>query len=255
MSHTVGQVSRFAGVTVRTLHHYDEIGLLCPSGRSPAGYRRYGQEDLDRLQRILFYRELGFPLDEISTLLDDPDVDPREHLRRQHALLSERIDRLQQMVKAVEATMEAQAMGTSLTPEEQFEVFGTWRPEPGYAERAQAKWGHTEHWRQGTEVTAGMTKDDWVEDQRRVQEWVTRLEALLDRGATPSDPAAAELAEEHLGMLRRFFPATYAIQAGIADSYVSDPEQFAFLVRPERQRPGMAEFIRDMVHANAAGRE
>lgn len=81
MGYSVGQVAGFAGVAVRTLHHYDEIGLLSPSGRSHAGHRRYDDADLDRLQRILFYRELGFPLDEVAVLLDDPESDPREHLR------------------------------------------------------------------------------------------------------------------------------------------------------------------------------
>ncbi len=71
MAHTVGQVAKLAGVTVRTLHHYDEIGLLTPSGRSGSGYRRYSEADLERLQLIRYYRELGFPLDEIAVILDD----------------------------------------------------------------------------------------------------------------------------------------------------------------------------------------
>ncbi|HEV7930920.1 MAG TPA: MerR family transcriptional regulator, partial [Actinomadura sp.] len=69
MSHSVGRVAGYAGITVRTLHHYDEIGLLSPSARSHAGHRRYDDADLDRLQQILFYRELGFPLDEVAALL------------------------------------------------------------------------------------------------------------------------------------------------------------------------------------------
>src|SRR6476619_6443235 len=107
MDHTVGAVARMAGVTVRTLHHYDEIGLLRASARSPAGYRRYGEADLDRLQRILFYRELGFGLDQISDLMTDGGADPVAHLRRQHALLVDRIGRLERMAAAVEKAMEA----------------------------------------------------------------------------------------------------------------------------------------------------
>jgi MerR family transcriptional regulator, thiopeptide resistance regulator len=86
MAHSVGAVARLAGVTVRTLHHYDEIGLLTPSGRTPAGYRHYGEADLERLQRILFYRELGFGLDEIKTVMTDGHADAVAHLRRQHTL-------------------------------------------------------------------------------------------------------------------------------------------------------------------------
>src|ERR1044072_7021492 len=90
MSYSVGQVADFAGVTVRTLHHSDEIGLLRPTARSMAGHRRDDDADLDRLQSILFYRELGFPLDEVAVLLDDPDADPQAHLRRQHTPLTDR---------------------------------------------------------------------------------------------------------------------------------------------------------------------
>src|SRR5437660_6416646 len=107
MSYSVGQVARLAAVSVRTLHHYHEIGLLAPSGQTPAGYRRYSADDLERLQRVLFYRELGFPLEQIVTLLDDPAIDAQAHLRRQHDLLVARIGRLYAMATAVERAMEA----------------------------------------------------------------------------------------------------------------------------------------------------
>jgi MerR family transcriptional regulator, thiopeptide resistance regulator len=76
VGYTVGQVADLAGVTIRTLHHYDHIGLLTPSGRSDSGYRRYEHADLERLQQVLLYRELGFPLEEIATILDDPEPTP-----------------------------------------------------------------------------------------------------------------------------------------------------------------------------------
>src|SRR5947209_13231070 len=98
MSYTVGQVARVAGVSVRTLHHYHQIGLLAPSGHSRAGYREYAEADLERLQRVLFYRELGFPLEEIVTVLADPTTGTVGHLRRQHELLTQRIERLRGMV-------------------------------------------------------------------------------------------------------------------------------------------------------------
>ncbi len=124
MGHSVKQVAAYAGVTVRTLHHYDRIGLLSPSGRTAAGYRRYSPADLDRLHRVLVYRELGFPLEEVATLLDDPAADPVEHLRRQHRLLLDRLERTRAMVAAVEKEMEASQMGISLTAVERFEFFG-----------------------------------------------------------------------------------------------------------------------------------
>lgn len=102
MSYSVGQVSAFAGVTVRTLHHYDKAGLLSPSDRSHAGYRLYSEADLVRLQQILFYRELGFPLDEIAAIFKDPQVNPLELLRARQRQLSEEIARLQRLAGVAE---------------------------------------------------------------------------------------------------------------------------------------------------------
>ena len=103
----VGELAKRTGLTVRTLHHYDEIGLLRPSRRSEAGYRLYEHGDLERLQRILAYRGLGIGLDKIAAILDDPNTDPIEHLRSQHELLLERRTELDRMITALEKTMEA----------------------------------------------------------------------------------------------------------------------------------------------------
>jgi DNA-binding transcriptional MerR regulator len=86
----VGEVARLARISVRTLHHYDGIGLLTPSARSAGGYRLYSETDLDRLRRVLFYRELEFGLDQIAEILADAATGTDDHLRRQHRLLRER---------------------------------------------------------------------------------------------------------------------------------------------------------------------
>ena len=120
MSYPVGEVAGFAGVTVRTLHHYEEIGLLVPGARSASGYRLYSEPDLERLQQILFYRELGFSLAGIAVLLDDPEADAMDHLRYQHQVLTERIEHLSTMAEAVRRAMEDKNMGTEPTPKERF---------------------------------------------------------------------------------------------------------------------------------------
>src|SRR5690348_1188050 len=105
--YTVGEVARLTHVSVRALHHYDEIGLLTPSGRTSAGYRLYDSADLQRLEQILFYRELDFGLDEIATVLAAPGRTAEDHLRRQHRLLRDQIDRRRRMLRAIEKEMEA----------------------------------------------------------------------------------------------------------------------------------------------------
>lgn len=251
MSYSVGQVAGFAGVTVRTLHHYDEIGLLSPSGRSHAGHRRYDDADLDRLQRILFYRELGFPLDEVAVLLDDPESDPREHLRRQHALLTDRIARLQQMAKAVEHAMEAKKMGINLTPEEKFEVFGDADPEQ-YAEEAEQRWGGTEQYAESQRRVASYTKDDWKRIQDESADWGSRYAALMEAGEPAEGGPAMDLAEEHRQHISTwFYDCSYEMHTCLGDMYVADERFTAFY---DSVKPGLAAHLRDAITANAVRR-
>ncbi|GHB69401.1 HTH-type transcriptional activator TipA [Streptomyces cirratus] len=248
MGYSVGQVAGFAGVTVRTLHHYDEIGLLSPSGRSRAGHRRYDDADLDRLQRILFYRELGFPLEEVAVLLDDPESDPREHLRRQHALLSDRIDRLQRMAKAVEHAMEAHQMGINLTPEERFEVFGDKDPEQ-YAQEAEQRWGATETYRESQRRAASYTKDDWKRMQAEAADWGARYAALMEAAEAPDGERAMAMAEEHRQHISTwFYDCAYEMHTCLGEMYVTDERFKAFY---DSMRPGLAEHLRDAILANA----
>ncbi len=249
MGYPVGKVAALAGVTVRTLHHYDEIGLLTPSGRTTSGYRSYSDDDLDRLQRILLYRELGFPLETIATLVDDPGTDADAHFKRQRELLVERIGELDRMVAAVDRVMEARAMGNALTPEEKFEVFGGFREPESYAEEAAQRWGHTPQWQAST--APSMTKQDWIEAEAARKDWVRRLTEVLDGG--PESTAAMDLAEEHRAMLSRLMgECSYEMQQKIGELYATEPVQLAFLIREDEQRPGVGAFVRDAIRANAA---
>ncbi|GHJ18197.1 MULTISPECIES: MerR family transcriptional regulator [unclassified Micromonospora] len=251
MAYTVGQVARAARVTVRTLHHYDEIGLLRPSGRTPAGYRRYEDRDLDRLQLIRYYRELGFPLDEIAAILDDPDADPAAHLRRQHELLSGRIGKLQEMVAAIERAMEARKLEIRLTPEERFEVFGDFDPDE-HAEEVEQRWGDTEAYRQSQQRASRYSKEDWLRNKAVNEDWGRRFAALMDSGASADGPEAMALAEEHRQLITEWwYDCSYEIHTGLADMYVADPRFTAYF---ETIRPGMAAYLNEAIHANAISR-
>jgi DNA-binding transcriptional MerR regulator len=121
---TVGRLAELAGVTVRTLHHYDEIGLVRPSERTAAGYRAYSADDVERLREVLAYRRLGFGLREIADLVGDVATDAVAHLRRLRGLLVEQRARSDAMVAAIDRELAARAMGMKMTPEEQLEMFG-----------------------------------------------------------------------------------------------------------------------------------
>jgi DNA-binding transcriptional MerR regulator len=246
--YTVGQVARFAGVTVRALHHYDHIGLLSPGDRSAAGYREYTDTDLQRLQRIMSYRELGLELDKIAAILDDPGVDPVDSLRRQHALLNGRLSRLQAMVAALEKTMEAHKMGINLSPEEIFEVFGDDDPTQ-HAEEAEQRWGDTDAWRESHRRTATYGKADWLVVRAEAREIEDRFAAALAAGRPPTAAAVLDIAEDHRRHLSRwFYDCSPAMHRGLGQLYVSDPR---FAAHYDAVASGLARYVSDAVAANA----
>jgi DNA-binding transcriptional MerR regulator len=122
---TAGRLAELGGVTVRTLHHYDEIGLVCPPARTAAGYRAYSAGDVERLREVLAYRRLGFGLREVADLVSDPSADAVAHLGRLRGLLLEQRDRTDAMVTAIDRELTARAKGMAVTPEEQLGMPGT----------------------------------------------------------------------------------------------------------------------------------
>lgn len=249
MSYSVGEVARLTGVTVRTLHHYDEIGLLSPSGRTAAGYRQYSEADLERLQQILTYRELGFPLEEIAEIVADPRADALTHLRRQHALLVGRMERLRKMIDAVEFMMEAQQMGIQLTPQERFEVFGDFDPDQ-YAEEAEQRWGGSEAYRESQRRAATYTKDDWVRIKAETEELYRKFAEAMRAGAPADSEQAMDLAEAHRQQISQwFYDCSYEIHRGLGEMYVTD-ERFTRNI--DQYAPGLAAYLREAILANAA---
>ncbi|MGW4894968.1 MerR family transcriptional regulator [Kitasatospora sp. NPDC004240] len=246
--YSVGEVAKVAKVTVRTLHHYDEIGLLSPEGRTAAGYRRYRDTDLDRLQQILFYRELGFPLEEIAAILDDGSVHPTEHLRRQHHLLTERIRHLQDLAAAVEHAMEARKMGIQLTPEEKFEVFGEDYREEWEAE-AEQRWGGSDAWKESQRRTATYGKADWQRIQAEGEALNARLAQAFTAGLAADSGEAMDLAEVHRAQItENFYDCPYEMHRCLGEMYVADPR---FTATYDKVAPGLALWLRDAITANA----
>jgi DNA-binding transcriptional MerR regulator len=246
---TVGAVARLAGITVRTLHHYDEIGLLSPSGRSEAGYRRYADADLERLQRILFYRELGFGLDQIKDAMTDGEADASAHLRQQHAMLLDRIARLQRMASAIEKALEARTMGINLTPEERLEVFGDFDPDAHTAEVEQ-RWGDTDAYRESRRRTRGYSKADWQAIKAEGQAAVDAMVVAMRAGRPADSPEAMDAAEAHRAQIDRwFYPVPSEMHVALAEMYLADPR---FTATYEKIAPGLAQYLHDAIKANAA---
>lgn len=244
--YSVGDVARLAGVTVRTLHHYGEIGLLVPGQRTGAGYRQYTDRDLARLTRILYYRDLGFALDAIAAMLDG-SADQTAHLRSQHQLLAERLARVQAMVTAIEKELEAHMNGNELSAEEKLKIFGD-SYDPGYEAEAEQRWGDTAAWKQSRQRTAAFDKSDWQQVKADTDGLNAELVAVFTAGAAPGSSAANAAAERHRAEVAKFYDCTHQMHRHLADMYLADER---FTRTYEDLAPGMTQWLHDVIHTNA----
>lgn len=244
---TVGAVASLVGVTVRTLHHWDEIGLAAPSDRTAAGYRLYTASDIARLHRVLVYRELGVSLEETARLLEADADEAAEALLQQRDQLRERIRRLERMADSLDRMAEARREGVLLSPQEQVEIFGRdWQP--SWAAGARERWGDTRQWAQFAERAADRTAEDWQRIAETVQALNTDLAQALRAGIEPGSEQAAALAERHRGSMDVYFDCTHSMQVILGRLNVDDP---AFRSNYDNIEPGLAVWLSEAIDANA----
>jgi DNA-binding transcriptional MerR regulator len=247
--HTVSQVARLAHVTVRTLHHYDEIGILVPSQRSAAGYRLYSDDDVARLHQILLFRELGFGLDAIADVLDEPAAARLSALKEQRDRLVVQRQRTDAVIRAVDAALAALEGGAPMSTEKMFEGFEEFGQGP-YADEARERWGHTEAYQESARRTKAYGKAEWTAIRDEGGATLDAFATLFDAGAAPDGAEAMDAAEQaRLHIDRWFYPCSRAMHAVLAEGYVSDPRFAAFY---DRVRPGLAAFVSAAIKANAA---
>jgi DNA-binding transcriptional MerR regulator len=252
MALTVSDVAGLASVSVRTLHHYDSVGLLSPSERSGSGYRLYETADLERLQRILFFRELGFSLDDIREVLDDPDFDPVEALVMQRELLLEKASHVEAMIGAVDRALEAAQKGVTMDEKDMFEVFGDFDPGQ-HEEEVRDRWGDTDAYKESARRTSGYSKDDWKRVKQEQEEIEAEFAKAMARGEAPDGPEATALAERaRLAIDRAFYPCSREMHANLGRMYVADPR---FAKHYEDRAPGLAQYVCDAILANEAREE
>ncbi len=246
-ANTVGAVAALTGVSVRTLHHYDHIGLVVPSVRTPAGYREYTDADIERLHLVLVYRSVGMPLDEIGALLDDQGADVLAHLRRQHALLLGQAERLQHTIKAVEELMNAHREGIQLTAEEQVEIFGMTAFSEEYAAEAEQRWGETDAWKQSQQRVSQFSKQDWIAIKAEGDALLEALAQAKRGGVEPGSAEANELAVRHRASIERFYDCGDEMHRNLVAMCLAD-ERFARYY--DDVEPGLAQFLHDIVVAS-----
>ena len=227
---SVSQMAKLTGVSIRTLHYYDHIGLLCPEIAADSGYRWYGAADVEKMQQILFYRELDFPLKDIREILADPRYDKQEALRRQRRLLLLKRERLDGLLELLDANLK----GERTMEFKEFDAGELEAARRQYADEAKARWGHTEAWRESQEKTAD------PESQAADMNDIFRRAAALREG----DPAGAEaqaLVKEWQGFISgHYYTCTKEILAGLGTMYTGDER---FQKNLDRFGAGTADFL------------
>lgn len=250
-TYRVKDVARIAGISVRTLHYYDEIGLLVPPTRSDAGYRLYDDDSLLRLQQILIGRELGLTLEEIRGSLDDPNFNHKEALLRQRDALEKRARATTEMIDAVDralAILDSDEKGDDMTMTEIFDGFD---PEDHAAE-TEARWGQTEAYAESAKRTKSYSPDDWklIKDQQDAI--YSEMAAAMNEDQNPEDVAAMDIAERHrLSIDRWFYSCSHQAHAGLADLYEAD-SRFAATI--DKHGKGLTPFLAAAIRANAKRR-
>ena len=248
MEYTIKALAELAGVTPRTLRWYDRIGLLKPLRTTEAGYRLYGPQQLDRLQDILFYRELGLELAAIRTILDDPAFDRQAALQSHLAELKARRTRLDALILTVQRTIDEAEGGTKMTDQEKFDAFkrsAVDANEAAHGAEIRERYGD-EAMDRANACILSLTQEGYGQWKALGDEILQALAAVA-AGAAPAGPEGQRIAALHRRWLSYSWEAyTPQAHAGLAELYVSDPRFTAYY---DRETPGCAAFLREAIRA------
>ncbi|GAA0327558.1 MerR family transcriptional regulator [Bacillus carboniphilus] len=247
MEYTIQKLGKLAGVSTRTLRYYDEIGILKPARINSSGYRIYGQDEVDKLQQILFYKELGVRLDQIKQIVNDPDFNGTQALQEHLTQLLDKRRQLDLLIANVKKTVAAKEGRITMSDKEKFEGFKQKLiddNEKQYGEEVREKYGDDVVNRSNAKLK-NMTEEQYDEANRLAEEIHTTL-AEAFKGGDPSSELAQKAAELHKKWLMFYWPQySKEAHAGLAQMYVDDERFTAYY---DKEEPGTAEFLRDAIH-------
>ncbi|MEE1076168.1 MAG: MerR family transcriptional regulator [Acutalibacteraceae bacterium] len=236
MKMQIKEFAEFVGVSVRTLHYYDEIGLLTPAYVDEyTGYRYYDENSLLRMQEILFYRELDFSLKSIGEILSSPNYDTNKALKEQKKLLTLKKERLERLISAIDDAMKGENV---------MKAFDNSEFEKHRAE-AKEKWGNTDAYKEHTEKTKDYSKDKWNNLAKNMDDILAELAVCMKNGEEPDSAKAQNLVkalQNHI--TENYYLCTNEILAGLGQMYVAD-ERFKNNI--DKHADGTAEFISEAI--------
>ncbi len=236
---SIGALSGLSGISIRALRHYDRLGLLRPSEVTGAGYRYYDDAAVERLWQILFYRELGFPLKEISEIVSSPGFDRIRALKEHRSLLLQKRERLDRLIELVSDAMKGE---TTM----EFKPFDTGEIDAlreQYAEEAKARWGHTEAYRESARRAKEWTSADRERMEQASGEIFSAFAALA--GTDPADARVQALVKRWQAFISEsYYDCTVEILAGLGQTYVADER---FTKNLDRFGAGTAKLMSDAI--------
>lgn len=246
MEYTVQKLGRLAGISTRTLRYYDEIGILKPARINSSGYRIYGKEEVDRLQQILFYRELGVSLDSIKNIITSPSFDGVEALREHREKLLEKRKQLDLLIANVDKTINLTEGGIKMSDQEKFEGFKQKMiddNEKKYGKEIRKKYGN-DVIDKSNKMIKGMTEEQYKQFEELGETVIDTLKAAFATG-DPAGELAQKAADLHRQWLNYYWDHyTKEAHAGLAQMYVDDERFTAYY---DKDQPGTAAFLRDAI--------
>lgn len=247
MEYTVQKLGQLAGISTRTLRYYDEIGLLKPARINSSGYRIYGSAEIDKLQQILFYRELGVNLDQIKEIMTSDTFDRSIALKEHREKLLEKRTQLDLLIANVDKSIQQTERGIIMSDKEKFEGFKQKLVEDNekqFGKEIREKYGEEAVNKSNAKVK-GMTQAQYEEVTNLAEEIAVNLKAAMSTG-DPNSELAQKTADLHRQWLSFYWNEyTKEAHAGVAQMYVDDERFTAYY---DKIQPGAAEFLRDAVH-------
>jgi MerR family transcriptional regulator, multidrug-efflux activator len=242
----VKEVSELAGVSVRSLHHYDSIGLLVPAESTAAGYRLYTEKDLERLQQILFFKEMDFSLQEINNILSRSDFDRKATLEKHKELLLAKKCRLEDLIITVDKTINSIGGGNKMADKEMFKGFDMSEIEEHqnkYSKEAKEKYGN-ETVEKVEKRTSAYTSEDWGNIQAKTEDIYRRVMERMVHG--PEDLRVQQaVADLRQFITDHYYDCTIDIFRGLGDLYVADRR---FTKSIDKHGEGLAAFLSKAMH-------
>ncbi len=232
---SVKQLAKLAGVSVRTLHHYDEIGLLKPAVRSEAKYRYYNGDDLLRLQQIMFYRELDIPLAQIGEILDSKDFNIHEALLQHKKELQKRKKHVSELIATIDNTLK-QLKNTKMNYNEIYKGYSPEQAE-AYEKEAKERWS-SDRVEESKQRVMKMTKSEWEAVQKESVDINIELAKLMH--LSPQDEKVQTMVQRHFNWIGNFYTVTPEIYRGLANMYITDER---FKANYDKYAEGLAEFL------------